>query len=185
MKTLDEDTALAIIFANIRRKKRTEDLITIAKAFEYLEGLYGSRNAVAKTVGLSVEMVRQFLTLLKLPKQVRDLFESRKIDSVDIGRELAALNNRENQIISSKMIADLPTKDVRDIKKLIKRDLLPLKESMEIVLEAKPKGLHIFMIDFDEETHKSLMKQAKNARVQPAQLVKEIISNWLAQKTNS
>lgn len=185
MKKLDEETALAIIFANTRRKKRAENLITVAKAFDYLVKFYGSRKAVAKNVGLSAEMVREFSTLLEMPKQVRDLFESRKIDSIDIGKELASLGDKQKQLAAAKMIADQPTKDVRDIKRLIRRDKFPVKKSLEMVLEAKPKGLHIYMTDFDDKTHKALIKQAKKARVKPAQLVKEIISNWLAQKLNS
>lgn len=187
MKKLDEESALAIIFANIRRKKRNENLITVAKAFESLVKLYGSRNAVADVVGLSTEMVREFLAVLKLPKEVRDLFESRKIDSLDIGRELNVLGNKRKQLEVAKMIADLQTKDtkdIRDIKKLIRRARLPVAASKRMVLESKPKRLHVFMIDFDEDTYKSLIKQAKNTKIKPTQLVKEIISNWLAQKIN-
>ena len=72
-KKLDEESALAILFANTRRKKRKEDLITIARAFEYLVNLYGSKEAVAKRVGLSTEMIREFLTVLKLPREIQKL----------------------------------------------------------------------------------------------------------------
>lgn len=182
MKGLNEEAALAIVFANTRRKKRPYNLITVAKAFEYLVNLYGSRNAVAKTVGLSTEMVREFLTLLKLPKEVRDLFKSRKIDNLDLARELAVLGDKRKQVAASKMIGNLPTKDIRDIKKLIRKARLPIMESKEIVLESKPKGLNIFIVDFDDETFKALIKQAKNAKTRPAELVKEIVSGWLRRK---
>lgn len=182
MKSLDEETALAIIFANTRRKKRTENLITVARAFECLVKLYGSRNAVAKTVGLSTEMVREFLILLTLPKEVRDLFESRKIDSIDLGRELAVLGDKQKQIVASKMITNLPTKDVRDIKRLIRSARLPIIESKKTVLESKPKGLNIFIVDFGDEMFKALIEQAKNAKIRPAELVKEIVSGWLSRK---
>lgn len=182
MKGLNEEAALAIVFANTRRKKRPYNLIAVAKAFEYLVNLYGSRNAVAKTVGLSPEMVREFLTLLKLPKEVRNLFESRKIDSLDLGRELAVLSDKQKQLVAAKVIANLPTKDVRDIKKLIRRAGLPIMESKKMVLESKPKGLNIFIVDFDDETYKALIKQAKDAKTKPAELVREIVSGWLRRK---
>lgn len=86
MQKLDEISALQIVFANIRRKKRKENLVNIAKAFEYLVKNYGSLKAVAEKVGISAEMIRQFLSVLKLPVEVQELFSKREIDSVDAQR---------------------------------------------------------------------------------------------------
>jgi len=61
MDQLDEETALAIVFANTRRRpeNRAENLITVAQAFKYLVNLYDSVAAAAKRADLSPEMVRE------------------------------------------------------------------------------------------------------------------------------
>ena len=71
MRELDEATALSILFSNTKRKKRDADLLTIAKSCDYLVKLYGSQKAVADKIGLSSEMVREFLTTLRLPSEVQ------------------------------------------------------------------------------------------------------------------
>ena len=179
MKILDEETALSILFANTRRKKRSEDLITIAESCEYLTKLYGSQKAVAERVGLSTEMIREFLAALKLPEEVQKLISDRKIDSIDIVREISVLKDPSKQIAAAKAFADSLSKDVRDIKRLIKDTSLPVAEAKKAVLESKPKGLHIFMMDFDDETYRAVIEQAKNMKVKPAELVKQIVVDWL------
>ncbi|MCJ7667450.1 MAG: hypothetical protein MUP04_04055, partial [Anaerolineae bacterium] len=156
MKKLDEESALAIVFANTRRKKRTADLITVAKSFEYLVKLYRSRKAVAEKVGLSTEMVREFLKVLSLPDQVKKMVSSREIDGLDVALEISMLEDAEKQIAAAKTIAGLPSKDVRDIRRLAEHADLPIEESKRMVLESKPKGLHIFVMDFDDETYDAL-----------------------------
>lgn len=183
MKKLDEETALAIVFANTKRKKRTENLLTIAKAFDYLVKSYGSPKAVAERVGLSTEMIRQFLAVLKLPAEVQRMFSNRELDSVDVAKELLALSDPARQIVAAKAIADSLSKDARDIKRLIKAVKLSAGEAKKIVLDAKPKGLHIFMIDLDDETYGAITKQAKNMKIQPVELVRGIVTNWLKQTT--
>lgn len=182
MKELDENAALAIVFANIRRKKRSVDLITIAKSFEDLVNLYGSPKAVAEKVGLSTEMIRQFLAVLKLPKEVQKIFSKRQIDSLDVAKELLALKEPAKQVVAAKAIADSLSKDVRDMKRLVKDVNLPIGDAKKTVLEAKPKGMHIFIMDFDDKMYQAILTYAKALKVEPAQLVREIITNWLKRK---
>jgi hypothetical protein len=179
MKKLDENGALAIVFANIRRKKRSDDLITIAKSFEHLFKLYGSQKAVADKVGLSPEMVRQFLAVLKLQKKVQKLFSKRQIDSVDTAKELLALKDSAKQIKAAKAISDSLSKDTRDIKRLVRGSDVPVEEAKKAVLNAKPKGLHIFVMDFDDEMYRAIMRQAKILKINPVELVREIVIDWL------
>jgi len=182
MKNLDEETALAIVFANTKRKKRKESLLTIAKAFAYLVKLYGSQDAVANRVGLSTEMIREFLTVLKLPQEVQSLFSNRQIDSVDTAKELFALKDPTKQVIAAKELVDSLSKDVRDIKRLIKSGNFHIKDAKKVVLDAKPKGMHIFIMDFDDETYRAVVEQTRKLKVKPAELVRGIVTDWLKQK---
>lgn len=182
MKMLDEETALSILFANTRRKKRRVDLITLAQSCKYLVDLYGSKKDVAEKVGLSTEMIRELMLPLKLPREIRKLISSRKIDSIDTVREISALKEPSKQIFAANEFINTSTKDVRDIKRLINKARLSAEKAKEIILEAKPKDLYIFVMDFDEEMYRSLLEHAKRKKIDPAVLVKEIVSNWLKGK---
>jgi len=182
MRKMDENYALAVVFANIRRKKRTDDLMTIAESFEYLVNLYGSQKAVAEKVGLSSEMIRQFLALLKLPKEVQTMFSRRQIDSVDTAKELLALKDSTKQIRTAKALAESLSKDTRDIKRLVKGADVPVEEAKKTVLNAKPKRFHIFVMDFDNDTYQAIIRKAKTLKIKPAELVKRIVIKWLQQK---
>jgi len=183
MNGLDEDTALSILFANTRRTRRNVDLITVAESCEYLVDLYGSQKAVAEKVGLSAEMIREFRKLLNLPKEVKDLISSREIDRLDVAYRISMLQEPEKQVAAARTIANLPSsKDVRDILRLSESADLPIEESKKMVLDAKPKGLHIFIVDFDDEAYSALMDEAKALEVETAELVKEIVTDWLQRK---
>lgn len=182
MKKLDEETALSVLFANTKRKKRSVDLLTIAKSCEYLVNLYGSKRAVAEKVGLSTEMIREFLTILKLPKEIQKLVSERKVDSIDVVKEISALKEPSKQIEVAEAFINSPSKDARDIKRLVKNTDISINDAKKIILDTKPKGLHIFIMDFDDEMYKTIVKQAKLQRIKPAELVRAIVAEWLKNK---
>jgi hypothetical protein len=183
MNNLNENTAFAIIFANTKRKNRNVDLLTIAKCFEHLVKLYGSQKAVANKVGLSIEMIREFLIVLKLPIKIQKLVSERRIDSIDVVREISIIKYPSKQIKAAHAFINSLSKDVRDIKRLVKKSKLPIEDAKKIILDAKPKGLHIFIMDFNDETYQAIIKEAKALKIKPAELVKGIVTNWLKQKT--
>lgn len=182
MKKMDEVQALAIIFGNTKRKKRKENLITIAKAFQYLVKVYGSQQAVAQKVGLSAEMIRQFLTVLKLEPKVQELFLTRQIDSVDTAKELVRLKERDKQIALAQKIANLTSKDARDIKRAVAVDNIRVRDAVRVVLKEKRKRLHLFMLDLEDDVYRGIRKKAKALKTTPAELMKDVIKKWLADK---
>jgi len=180
MKTLDEQTALAIVFANIKRKKRTEDLVTVAEAFDHLVALYGSRRVVAEKVGLrSPEMVREFLKILSLPPEVKQLVRTRRIDRLDVAYRISMLPSRRDQIKAATERAGLSTDDVRDVKRLMSNQGMSAEQAKKKVLDSRLRGLHVFVMDFDDEQYKRLMSQARQERTDPAELVKQVVLKWL------
>jgi len=182
MRKLNEEAALAIVFANTKRKKRPDDLITVANTFDYLVRLYGSQKVVAEKVGLSTEMIREFLTTLKLPEEIQKLVSDRRIDGIDIIREISVLKDPSKQIAAAEAFINSLSKDVRDVKRLVKGANVPIEEAKKVVLEAKPKGLHIFMMDFDDEMYRAIIKHTRTLKIKPAELVKGIVADWLTQK---
>jgi len=177
---LDEETALSIVFANTKRKKRTADLLTVARSFEYLVGLYGSQKAVAERVGLHPEMIRQFRSLLRLPTEVQDLITGRRIDKLDVAYRIAMIGDPAQQITVAQSVVDLSqSKDIRDVIRLVNKAGASAEESKKRIIEAKPKGLHIFVMDFDDKAYWAVKERAKQRGVSPAELVKQIVDQWL------
>jgi hypothetical protein len=174
MKQLDEETALAIVFANTRRKKRTENLLVIGRAFNFLKKLYGSVSQTASRVGLSEQMIREFLSVLKLPREVQVLVQKRLIDSVDTVYRISHLPHEE-QLAAAMGTADLSSQDVRDIQRLSKTRKILVKTAKKRVLDAKPKGMHLFVVDFDEFAYGAILTEAKAQNIKPPELIKRIV----------
>ena len=180
MKTrLDETRALAIIFANTRRKKRSADLVMVARAFDYLVRRLGSQRSVSQRVGLSAEMVREFLSVLKLAPAVQALVEKRKIDRLDVAYRLSKIRDEELQFAVAKEAAELPSRDFRDIERLVSAANLSLSESKQRVAESKLKDLHVFVLDFSREQYDEIRRRAKGAQKEPADVLKRVVVDWL------
>jgi hypothetical protein len=123
------------------------------------------------------------MSLLKLPEQVKNLVSTRKIDRLDVAYRIAMLKEPEKQVAAAKSIANLPSsKDVRDVVRLVTRGGSSVEESARRVMEAKPKGLHIFVIDFDDKTYETLGEKAKDLGISPPELVKQLVEEWLKQE---
>lgn len=182
MKKMDEITALAIVFGNIRRKKRRENLVHIAEAFDFLVKLYGSQRAVSEKVGLSAEMIRQFLTVLKLCPKVKQMFLKREIDSVDVAKELVVLKNPSKQLKAAREIAGMLSKDARDTRRLSREKNTPIEKAKQTVLAEKEKSVHLFMVDFEKDTYEKILRVAELLNRAPAELMREIVIDWLNKK---
>ena len=178
---MDEPTALSIVLSNTRTKKRPDDLVKVARAFDYLIKLtnYGSQGALAKRIDISTEMIRQFLIILKLPRPIQQLAAKRKIDSVDAIKEIAAIKDADKQVAAAYAFVDSLSKDARDIGRLIKADNIFADEAKQLIQNAKPKNMHIFIMDFEEDLYRALKERAKKNKIKTPDLVKLIVKDWL------
>lgn len=183
LSQIDEEGALAVLFGNTKKKKRTVDLLTLARNCDYLVNKYGSRNEVARRLGLSAEMIREILIPLSLPEEIQNLISKRRIDSIDVVREIATIKDYSKQRQVGKLFAKLPTKDIRDVKKLLKESTINVEEATDAVLKFKEKDMHVFMIDFDDLTYKAIKTQAKKLGLSPAILVKGLIQSWIKESS--
>ncbi len=179
MKKYDPTKDIALVIANSRKKVRPNTLIEIAEALERLVTHYGSMTEAGKRVDLSAEMVREFLTVLKLPLEVRELIAERKIDKIDIVRKIAALEDPAQQNTAAVALSSLTSDEVRDVLRLVNTAGVSIEEAKRIVMEAKPKGFHIFMMDFDDEEYKGILLASKKLNIKPAELVRNIVRSWL------
>jgi transcriptional regulator with XRE-family HTH domain len=179
--TMDEETAIATIFANTKRHKRVVDLLTIAECFEFLTKVYGSQEEVARKTDLSREMVREFLQILNLPPDIKDLIKARKIDSIDTAYRLTKLKDDTSLRTVVNKLSILQALDVRDVvRTTMENSETSVDTATEVVLKAKPKNVHVFIIDFTEENYKKLVSSARKRSCSPADLIKNIVDSWLS-----
>lgn len=137
--SLDRD--LARIVGNTRRKRRVVSIPDLAESIERASKALGGVSKLSERVILSPKMLRQFLAVQDLRPQVREMFEHRILDSVDLCSQLATLGP-DDQIILAQAVASgsLQTKDVRDYRELRRRDAsIPAAKIIEKVLAAKPR----------------------------------------------
>ena len=137
---MDREEALAISFANLKGP-RDKELIRAAMALDYLKALpeFGSNAAVGRAVGVSGEIVREFLSLLQLPREVQNLLERRRL-SLEQGRRLWQLRRvRPDAVVdAARAMTELTALDSRHlVDYLCKHRDISVSEGVEKVLGSK------------------------------------------------
>jgi len=120
----DENLAKAIscIIGCTRRVKRTVDLITLAENISLAKDRMRSLQKVADHVSLSVQQMRDFLTVEKLCSEVRELVRRRDIDSVDAVKNIARLPEASQRVVAKEIVSGrINSKDLRIIASFAKR----------------------------------------------------------------
>lgn len=177
---MDEETALATVFANTKRHKRVVDLLTIAECFQFLTKIYGNQEEVARKTDLSREMVREFLQILNLPSDVKELIKSRKIDGIDTAYRLSKIKDETALRAIINKLSILQALDVRDVvRTTMENSETSIDSAAEVVLKSKPKNVHVFIIDFSEQNYRKLVSSARTQGWSPADLIKQIVDGWL------
>ncbi|MCX6648541.1 MAG: hypothetical protein NTV61_04035 [Candidatus Bathyarchaeota archaeon] len=174
-----ENELLAILFSNTKRKNRVLDLITLGTYFTELIALYQSRKKVAELIGISEEMVRQFLIPLNMPPEIQDLIKNRSIDDIDTILTLNRIKDKNLMIEITNNIINLNTKTSRDIINLIKEKNIPVTTAKDIILSYQNEKINVVLIDLDEDVYSFLKYLSIEFNVPPASLSKIILVNWL------
>ena len=179
----DQDRDLAMAFANLKGSK-DKDLIGTAEALQRLKSHYGSNAKVGEAVGVSGEIVRQFITLLKLPEKFRDLLDQRML-GLEHGRRLwqLARTNPHALAAAANEIRGMTALDGRAfILYLLKHPELTPKEAKQRVLDSKTtttKEFHVVAL-LSEDSFRKLRGRAKKLRKSVDKVVTAIVEDWLA-----
>jgi len=108
------EAVIARLIANTLRKKRPNNLIQIARDIRRAQNHLGSLRAVSDTLGISSDMLRQFLSVEQLCPAVRKLVEKREIDLVNIVYYIRNFNPKAQQVIAKEVVAGrLSANDIR------------------------------------------------------------------------
>ncbi len=133
------EDALAALLANTRCVRRKLTLLQLADSIEVAAAGLGSVEAVSDRVGLSYEMLRQFLTVKKLSPKVKALITQRRIESVDIAHRLSKLPPTDQELVADAIAnGDLDSDDARAIVALRKcAPNLPIREIIGRIQQTK------------------------------------------------
>lgn len=187
---MDKEQALAICFTNLKGSK-DKDLLRTAQALQFLWSLpeYRSNEKVGAAVGVTGEIVREFLTLVKLPKYVQALFEQRKLTKLEQARSLWQLARTRPDLLEEtvKAVTGMLSWDARHLVNYIMRNPnSTVTEAKERILSAKTKiqrEYHVIAI-LSEDEYKKLSVQAGRKKIPVDVLVTNIVKDWQSSQQN-
>ena len=182
--TLDKNEALAICFSNLKGSK-SKDLLLTARALKYLRVLpeFRSNKCVGDEVGVSGEIVRQFIALLDLPFSVQTYFEQRTL-GLEHGRRLWQLQRTRPSIVEevAQAMVSMTAMEARDlVEYLVRTPSASVQDGLQALEAAKASISHEYHVVaiLDEGAYKSLDSCARKQRVRVNELVTTIVNSWL------
>jgi len=183
----NENAVLANLFTNLKgSKQKNDDWITIAKTCQkILKNNNNDRKVTAQKLGVSPELIRSIVSLLKLPDPVQQLIKDRKI-LLDAAQRINTIKipekkKRESkQIQVAQIIVNLPSHEQREIiqfaKKFPDSDIKNYKK--RVMTPRETKNMHVLVVTLEENPYKILQKKAKQKKVSTESLVQKIILGW-------
>ena len=181
---MDEDEALAVAIANLKGSK-AKALIPTARALRSLRDRYPSNAAVGKRVGVSREIVREFLSLLELPEAIQQLLTEKRL-SLEHGKKFAQLNRRRPDLVPivAHASTDLHAHEVRELVEVVLRDPdVPVNESLarlDASRSVHTREYHVVAI-LAEEEFRGLERAARRFNLAPHELTTKIVREGLAE----
>lgn len=121
---MSETSALATITVGFRTRRRPIGLTVVASAISELHQLYGSLDEVAQRAGVSVDMLRKFLSVARLSPKVTELVQNREIDRVMDVFWLSKVREDSDQLWLARATIQnkLKTAELRDVVTILRRN---------------------------------------------------------------
>lgn len=181
---MDHDQAVAISLANLR-SRRAKDVVKTAQALGYLRSLpeYPNNKSVGAVVGVSGEMVREFLSILDLPSDILALIHTEGM-TLEHGRRLSQLARRRPEILHevARTIARLSAIEARQLTEyLLRHPEVSVEAARSRILEARRvtvKEFHVIAV-LDEQEYKALRRLASKQSVSTSELVTDLLRQSL------
>ena len=130
------EKALVRLVGSTRRSHRAKNLLEVATELEVAKKLLGSRKDIAKRIGLSEEMLREFASVNRLDKSVQNMVKKGLLSSVDVAYRISMLPKGDQlQVARAYIEKKLSGKEVRDVVSLFKRN--PNRKIEEAIKKVK------------------------------------------------
>jgi hypothetical protein len=188
-KSFDRAEALAICHQNLKGSK-SKDLLLTARALQYLKSLrdFKSNQHVGEAVGVSGEMVRQFIGLLDLPLSVQSRLAQGEL-GLEHGRRLRQLGQDRPDVVDSaaETMTSMTAMDARDlVEYLIREPAASVDDSMAALNAAKQIVQNEYHIDtvLDETAFRRLSAHARHQGMRATDLASSIVNRWLEENDN-
>jgi hypothetical protein len=171
--------SLAKILKGTKRKKRDINLLEVSKELKNLHKNYNSLARVAEVVKLSPEMVRQFLKINELEKEVKELIKLNKINSIDTSYRLSKIKGNDQILLAEEIVSkNLSSDDVRGIVKFkIDNPGIPIERVIHKVLESKDKKIYVAYLQIEEKTFEKFSEKVKEKNKE--KMIKSIFNNFI------
>jgi hypothetical protein len=142
------EKSLSLIIACTRRVKRSKDLFTLAKNISFAAKKIGGIEKLAKAVNLSVQQLKDFLSVGDLCAEVKELVGKRAIDSVDVVKTISKLPVKKQKVLAENLVkGKIASKDVRIITTFAKKFCdKPMAKVIEDYQSSKDIRLYVAQI---------------------------------------
>lgn len=186
-----EEVLLANLFLNLKgSKEKRDDWISIAEKCKKIVKESKNRNEAAQKLGVSSELVRSIINLLKLPDEVKQLVKERKIlfDAAQRINTIKLKDKRKEEIKRievAKTIAGLTSHEQREIiqyaKKFPNSGLTNYKK--RVVATREVRNVHVIVVTLEDSTYNFLQKYAKKEKITIEKLVQKLIDEKIKRVT--
>lgn len=138
---------------------------------------------MGEEVGVSGEIVRQFIALLDLPPSLQAYLAQGKL-GLEQGRRLWQLYRARPQVLeeAAQAMLSMTAMETRDLAEyLIRTPTASVQDGLAALEAVKPTVSHEYHIDaiLDERAYHLLVTQARERRLRVNNLVSTIINDWL------
>ena len=182
--SLEKTEALAVCFRNLKGPKN-KDLLSTARALKYLKELpeFGSNRSLGEAVGVSGEIVRQFISLLDLPDSIQGYIEQGKL-GLEQGRRLQQLIRRRPDVAkdAARVVCSMTAMETRDlVEYLIRTPTDSVDDALNAIGEARTQIAEEYHIDaiLDGESFRLMTTHAEAKGISVNNLVTVIVNSWL------
>lgn len=189
IQSLDKAEALTICFLNLKGSK-SKDLLLTARALQYLKGLpeFGSNQRVGEAVGVSREIVGEFIGLLELPSAVQSLLEQGLL-GLEQGRRLRQLHQARPDVVASAAHAmtSMTAMAGRDLVEYLRRQpTASVDDGLAALDAAKQIVQSEYHIDtvLNKSAYRELSTHARRQGIRVTELASTIVNRWLEENGN-
>lgn len=176
-----EEALYAELFLNLKgNKHKRENWISIAEKCQKIVNKSKTRKEASEKLGVSYQLLRSILSLLKLPEEVQTRIKEREI-LFDAAQRINTIKNSNRQKEVAKTIAGLTSHEQREIiqyaKKFPNAKLSGYKK--RVTTPRNVEKLHVAIIPLEEKTYQILQRECRKRKHSLEKILVSIIEQWL------
>lgn len=155
------EKALIRLVGSTKRNRRAKNLLEVAREISIAEKILGNKKTLAKEIGISVEMLREFASVTRLHKSVQQMVKKGLMSSVDVVYRISMLpKGNQLQVARAYIENKLSGKEVRDVVSLFKRNPnWEIEEAIERVKSYRDIIQYIIRFRIPKDVRKEVLRR--------------------------